>query len=80
MAGDAFGYTMLAQQRVFCLLVVIKCNFFPIPIGMAIFALGTKRAFVLVVFLVAGDAKHWRIFVRFFQMAIFALYVDVFAR
>jgi hypothetical protein len=80
VTSDTFRHPMLTQQRVFGFLVMVKRNFFPITISMAVFTFGSKGAFVLVNFLMAGNTLQRCIFIGFHQMAIFTLDVDVLAR
>ena len=81
VATHAFSRAMLAQQWIFRLFVVIKGNLFPATVNVAVFTLGTKATFVLVVFLMAREAIHFEfVFVQVSLVAIIALHVLVLAR
>ena len=55
MASGAFcRWTVLAQQRILGLLVMVEQDFFPVPFGVAGFAL---RPIVTLVFVVLGMAR-----------------------
>jgi hypothetical protein len=56
VAAAAFNIIMLAQQGKFGLFVMVEKYPFPLDLGVATFALGTKTPFVFVVFLVARVA------------------------
>ncbi len=52
--------------------IVIEAQVFPCAVCMAIGADYTGLSFVLVVFLVAGVAVHWSVFIAIVGMAVFA--------
>ena len=55
VAIRAFGLFVLAQQRCLGLPVVIEDYFFPVFFDVAIIALGSQTALMLVVLLVTGN-------------------------
>ena len=56
MAGLALSRPMLPSQRIFCIVVVLEEERFPIPFCVTVFTLFGKLPLMLVVFLVAGVA------------------------
>jgi hypothetical protein len=73
VAADTFRFAVFSQQGVLGLFVVIEQYFFPPPIGVAGFALGTKIALVLIVLSVTRIALQRRVLEMFVGMAWLAL-------
>ncbi len=72
MTFIALQFFMRARDRKFSVLIVIELNAFPAPGGMARVAFIAERAFVLIVFLVTGDAARGRALERRADMAALA--------
>jgi hypothetical protein len=53
VTADAFHIMVFAKKGIFGCLVVIEQYFFPPPIGMAIFTLRSKVAFMFVILFMA---------------------------
>ena len=56
MATLASGGSVFPSQRIFRIVVVLKKEHFPIPLGVTALTLRGKLSFMLVVLLVAGVA------------------------
>ena len=56
MTGLALGRPMLSPQRILRIVIVLKEEHFPIPLGVTAFTLLGKFPLMLVVLLVAGVA------------------------
>lgn len=79
MAADAFHVMVFTKKGIFGCLVVIEQYFFPPPIGVAIFTLRSKVAFMYVVLFMALVAQFWRVLEFVVNVASFAFHIKVLA-